>query len=163
MQFSIVVTIDAVPTHFVVGSCQTTPFASLASFVMSNHHSVLPTIRIGSQGLIVAYCQNLLNKRLPGSACWVDGIFGGETATKVRQFQGTRGIAVEGVVGPETWAALEAGPPAINLRPSILPATAEMTMDQYNAAMKSYNNDMNAWVGGGGSWPKPVPPKRPGI
>lgn len=36
----------------------------------------------------------------------VDGVFLGETLEAVRAFQRTRSIAVDGVVGPETWSAL---------------------------------------------------------
>jgi peptidoglycan hydrolase-like protein with peptidoglycan-binding domain len=88
-----------------------------------------PTIKIHSQGLNVAYCQNLLNSRIPvGKPLWVDGIFGQNTDARVRQFQRIKpNLAVDGVVGPETWAALEAGPPPIKKRPAkqiVVPATA---------------------------------------
>ena len=36
----------------------------------------------------------------------VDGIFGVVTEQAVRRFQGNQGIAVDGVVGPVTWARL---------------------------------------------------------
>ena len=78
----------------------------------------LPTIRKGSQGLSVAYCQNLLNSRLSAERpLWVDGIFGPKTDKKVRQFQRNKGLTADGIVGPLTWSALEAGPPPIKKRP----------------------------------------------
>lgn len=78
----------------------------------------LPTLRRGARGLFVAYCQNLINARLRGQpAMWVDGLFGTETDTGVRRFQRARQLAADGVVGPLTWAALEAGPPPIQRRP----------------------------------------------
>ena len=44
----------------------------------------LPTIRLGSRGSAVAYCQNLLNARLtPRPSLWVDGIFGAKTDGQV--------------------------------------------------------------------------------
>jgi peptidoglycan hydrolase-like protein with peptidoglycan-binding domain len=78
-----------------------------------------PTIRLGSGGLWVAYCQNLLNARLPQTpVLWVDGIFGPKTDARVRQYQAMRGLTVDGIVGPETWGSLEAGPPPIKKRPA---------------------------------------------
>ena len=77
-----------------------------------------PTLRRGSQGLYAAYCQNLLNARIIGMpALWVDGIFGIDTDTRVRRFQMMRQLVADGVVGPLTWSALEAGPPPIRRRP----------------------------------------------
>ncbi len=113
-----------------------------------------PTIRFGSSGLYVAYCQNLLNTRLSGNSCWVDGIFGSETDHKVRQFQNSKGLAAEGVVGPETWAALETGPPPIRCRPS-----TQVAAVPYEVALQEYNQKMNAWAHEGGPQPKqPVKP-----
>ncbi len=76
----------------------------------------LPVIRRGSTGSSVSYCQNLLNARIPVQPLWVDGIFGPLTDTRVRQFQASKGLVVDGIVGPMTWAALEAGPPPIKKR-----------------------------------------------
>lgn len=82
--------------------------------------NTLPTIKSGSRGPYVGYCQNLLNARLSGSGClWVDGIFGSKTDAAVRRFQMMRRLQVDGVVGTQTWAALEAGPPPIKKRPSV--------------------------------------------
>jgi len=72
------------------------------------------TIRQGSAGPRVAYCQNLLNARLTAQPClWVDGNFGPKTDNRVRQYQALNRLPVDGIVGPQTWAALEAGPPPI--------------------------------------------------
>ncbi|NCC26570.1 MAG: peptidoglycan-binding protein [Gammaproteobacteria bacterium] len=80
----------------------------------------LPTIKSGSRGPYVSYCQNLLNVRLHGQAClWVDGIFGPKTDAAVRHYQGFNRLERDGVVGPLTWGALEAGPPPIKKRPSV--------------------------------------------
>ncbi|MBE0656681.1 MAG: peptidoglycan-binding protein [Bryobacteraceae bacterium] len=88
----------------------------------------LPPIKNGSTGLAVAYCQNLLNARLPTQpVLWVDGIFGMKTESRVRQYQMLKRLQVDGVVGYETWTSLEAGPPKIMKRPSPaiqVPATA---------------------------------------
>lgn len=96
----------------------------------------MPTLNMGSTGLAVAYCQNLLNARgATQIPLWVDGMFGPKTLAAVRHFQLMRRIlnkemVVDGIVGPQTWGALEAGPPPIMKRPSSkqiqVPATAGM-------------------------------------
>ena len=45
----------------------------------------------------------------PGHALAVDGIFGPKTDAAVRGFQQALGIAVDGIVGPVTWRALVSG------------------------------------------------------
>ncbi|MCG7949259.1 MAG: peptidoglycan-binding protein [Candidatus Thiodiazotropha taylori] len=81
----------------------------------------------GTSGLAVAYVQNLLNARTPPPPLWVDGIFGPKTDSRVKQYQASRRLVVDGIVGPMTLASLEAGPPAIRKRPGaasiVVPAT----------------------------------------
>jgi peptidoglycan hydrolase-like protein with peptidoglycan-binding domain len=88
----------------------------------------LSTIRNGSVGLHVAYCQNLLNARLAVQpVLWFDGMCGPKTDGRVRQYQAMHFLQVDGVAGPQTWQALEAGPPQIKKRPAgaiQVPATA---------------------------------------
>ena len=45
----------------------------------------------------------------PGRGLAVDGIFGPRTAAAVRGFQQALGITVDGIVGPLTWRALVSG------------------------------------------------------
>lgn len=65
-------------------------------------------LRAGTRGLDVA----LLQKKLqaaginPGP---IDGIFGPKTQAAVRAYQASRGLTVDGVVGPQTWGALNRG------------------------------------------------------
>jgi len=55
----------------------------------------------------------------------VDGIWGRNTIAAVRQFQGQKGLKIDGVVGPNTTAALFAGATATQpTAPSTPPATA---------------------------------------
>ncbi|MFJ6391719.1 protein kinase [Streptomyces sp. NPDC091972] len=61
----------------------------------------------GDKGQRVVQVQCMLTKRgysVGGSG--VDGEFGRDTQAAVKQFQGARGLEVDGQVGPNTWAAL---------------------------------------------------------
>lgn len=72
----------------------------------------LPEIREGSTGPAVRTCQGLLVARyyrLGGTGAAADGIdgaFGPLTNAAVREAQGAAGIAVDGIVGPQTWPVL---------------------------------------------------------
>jgi peptidoglycan hydrolase-like protein with peptidoglycan-binding domain len=66
-----------------------------------------PTIRRGSTGNPVRRAQKRLT--LGGyDTNGVDGIFGADTEAAVRRFQGDRALTVDGVVGPRTWAEIDA-------------------------------------------------------
>jgi peptidoglycan hydrolase-like protein with peptidoglycan-binding domain len=70
----------------------------------------------GTSGLAVAYVQNLLNARMPPPPLWVDGRFDPKTESRVKQYQASRRLVVDGIVGPMTLTSLEAGPPSIRKR-----------------------------------------------
>jgi len=63
-----------------------------------------PLVRQGDQQHPVKTLQYLLRAR--GHTVTVDGIFGPKTDAAVRDFQKSKGLAVDGVVGPYTWQAL---------------------------------------------------------
>ena len=65
----------------------------------------LPTLRQGSQGESVRELQRLL--RTLGYELEIDGKFGPLTLRCVKSFQGSAGLARDGVVGVLTWAALQ--------------------------------------------------------
>ena len=65
-----------------------------------------PTLRKGSKGSDVYILQDRLNS-LGFNCGTVDGDFGPKTDAAVRAFQKAAGIGVDGIVGPQTWAALE--------------------------------------------------------
>ena len=70
----------------------------------------LPVLRKGSTGPAVVQLQELLPK-------WIDGDFGTTTESLVKEFQRSQGLAVDGVVGEQTWAALlDEEPPLFRCR-----------------------------------------------
>jgi peptidoglycan hydrolase-like protein with peptidoglycan-binding domain len=66
------------------------------------------TIKQGASGAAVKNLQTRL--RAHGYNVSVDGAFGPATASAVRSFQSSKGLTADGVVGPKTWAALNAAP-----------------------------------------------------
>ena len=64
------------------------------------------TLKRGARGAEVVALQKLLYAA--GQHIVADGDFGEITERAVRNFQGLRGLAVDGVAGPKTWAALDA-------------------------------------------------------
>ncbi|QSQ19981.1 peptidoglycan-binding protein [Pyxidicoccus parkwayensis] len=69
-----------------------------------------PILQQGSSGSAVVELQRLLTAAgfSPGAA---DGDFGAKTKAAVMDFQRARGLSVDGIVGPATWAALRAPAP----------------------------------------------------
>ena len=63
-----------------------------------------PVVRQGADGHPVRTLQDLL--RAGGKTVTVDGIFGPATAAAVRDVQRERHLAVDGIVGADTWSAL---------------------------------------------------------
>jgi hypothetical protein len=66
-----------------------------------------PTLMYGSQGSFVTTLQQGLNK-LPTALPRLveDGIYGGKTTSRVKEFQSSKGLVSDGVTGPLTWQAL---------------------------------------------------------
>jgi hypothetical protein len=63
-----------------------------------------PVKRRGDTGEAVRSIQYLLRAR--GYSLAVDGIFGSETEARVKSFQQSKGLTVDGIVGNQTWEAL---------------------------------------------------------
>ena len=67
-----------------------------------------PTIRKGSKGQDVTDCQNLLLKHGHALGKYgADGDFGSSTHNAVMQFQASRNLSADGIVGKNTWKQLE--------------------------------------------------------
>lgn len=76
-----------------------------------------PTLAFGACGPAVVVLQTALNKAMPSlPPLTPDGAFGPATRNRVIDFQRSRNLNPDGVVGPNTWAALAGaavgGPPA---------------------------------------------------
>lgn len=63
-----------------------------------------PTQSSGNRGSDVSAIQYLLQAQ--GQNVTADGVFGSTTDTAVRAFQTSKGLGVDGIVGPQTWGAL---------------------------------------------------------
>ncbi len=69
----------------------------------------MPTLQLGSKGLVVARLQNVLTNGAPGQ--WtttpgpIDEDFGPQTKAGVEAFQAWAAVPVDGVVGDRTWSA----------------------------------------------------------
>lgn len=74
---------------------------------MGNQNALLQTLKIGNSGGTVTKLQEELNKR--GYNLAVDGIFGENTLSAVKDFQKKQGIATDGIVGDITWGNLTNG------------------------------------------------------
>jgi peptidoglycan hydrolase-like protein with peptidoglycan-binding domain len=72
-----------------------------------------PTLRVGDKSPDgwVEYMQYLLKTALGNSSIKVDGAFGPATKKAVVEFQSTRKLMADGIVGNQTWAALREGAP----------------------------------------------------
>jgi hypothetical protein len=78
---------------------------------MATYHEVTgdhPELQEYTKGEWVLYAQQLLQKAgYEPQDHKIDGLFGPMTKEAVRDFQGAHHCKVDGIIGPETWAALE--------------------------------------------------------
>lgn len=95
-----------------------------------------PTIRKGSSGEDVKYCQELLMKLgYDLSPYNADGRFGNKTLEAVKSFQRDHSLNQDGVVGPLTWDALQNAKPGSKLYTAKIP---HLTEAQIKALKSSY-------------------------
>jgi len=69
-----------------------------------------PTISVGATGDAVKRLQRAL-RRIPDPSVSVDGNFTPQLQAKVKSIQSDNNLTVDGIVGPQTWAALPDGRP----------------------------------------------------
>jgi peptidoglycan hydrolase-like protein with peptidoglycan-binding domain len=75
-----------------------------------------PTIRLNDEGDAVRRAQRGVRRGLPDPGLAVDGIFGPATEAAVKAFQEGANLTADGIVGPQTWAALPDGGPMPTLQ-----------------------------------------------
>ena len=97
-------------------------------------------LRKGDRGPDVKRLQVLLNGMLkPGPQLTPDGVLGGRTHEAVVRFQGSRGLARDGIVGPGTWSALGQRP-APGPSPASPPSAGAPWMDIAVAELGGHEN-----------------------
>ena len=92
---------------------------------------VRPVLRNGSNGGAVKELQAKLNAHGASPALSVDGGFGPLTEAAVRAFQTAKGLLVDGVVGSQTWAALDKAPQAVTPPPAPTPAPEQPASEEF--------------------------------
>ncbi|GAB3586024.1 peptidoglycan-binding protein [Calidifontibacter terrae] len=93
--------------------------AATRSCTATTPASSRPVLRYADHGSCVTQAQTRL--RAYGASISADGSFGPATLSAVRSFQRSKGLAVDGVVGPITWSHLVTGstpPPSSTYRAS---------------------------------------------
>jgi len=89
-----------------------------------------PTLVEGDTGPAVQTLQTRLN--VWGAKLTVDADFGAATLAAVKAFQTEEKLTVDGVVGPQTWAALNANPPT---GPQPYPAPAKLAVSSVSLSV----------------------------
>ncbi|MDH6707386.1 peptidoglycan hydrolase-like protein with peptidoglycan-binding domain [Kitasatospora sp. MAA19] len=84
-------------------SASTPAVCSYYGFTSDNE----PQVSYGDSGAEIKALQCELNYSVRGAGLQVDGIFGDNTLSIVKKFQGCAGLQADGIVGPKTWAALD--------------------------------------------------------
>ena len=104
--------------------------------------TVKQTLRKGSKGDAVRELQTMLLKLgYDLGPCGIDGDFGKSTDAAVRSFQSDHRLAVDGIVGKNTWAELEKSMNVISVKP--IEVTYSVTiggldLTQAQALMRNY-------------------------
>jgi len=73
--------------------------------MIDGYHLGYPVTKIGSIGVYVLVAQDALTT-LKYDTGGLDGIFGNKTRNSVLGYQRSKGLAVDGIIGNNTWRAL---------------------------------------------------------
>lgn len=90
-----------------LGSLVSEPAAAATLRGDATEFASCPDLRLGSSGSCVKQLQRQLDMDHVGPYLTVDGRFGKKTAKAVKSFQQMRGLHDDGIVGPETFRALQ--------------------------------------------------------
>ena len=100
-----------------------------------------PTLKRGSKGAYVTLAQTeLINKGYSCGSQGADGDFGRNTEAAVKAFQQDHGLKVDGIIGAQTWEALDSADPAKYYTvtiPNLTNAQADALIKQYPKATKT--------------------------
>ena len=89
-----------------------------------------PTLRRGDKGPYVVECQtDLVKLGYDIGSCGIDGVYGKATMAAVSAFQKASKLTVDGICGPNTWAALDAALAAVQ-------GTKTESVKSYNVIIK---------------------------
>ena len=101
---------------------------------------VKPTLRKGDSGAYVTLAQTeLINKGYSCGSTGADGKFGKNTEAAVKRFQNDHGLKVDGIIGNDTWNALDGAEPAILYTvtvPNLTATQADALILQYPGSEK---------------------------
>ena len=97
---------------------------------------VRPTLRRGSKGEWVTLLQSMLvNRGYDVGAAGIDGDFGKATQAAVTKYQLDHCLVMDGIVGPATWASLDAASEKVKTYSFTVDG---LTLDQAKALLKQY-------------------------
>ena len=94
-----------------------------------------PTLSIGATGPDVRRLQRLLVEIKSLSFGQIDGSFGANTESAVKDFQAGNGLTVGGIVGPQTWSKLPADPDT----PTLSEGATGTAVSALQKGLKSYS------------------------
>ena len=120
---------QGLPVDGLVGPATRAAYLSAPALVERGTSPVThePALAMGDHGDAVAAWQSALNRWIEAAGAWldplvVDGIYGPATTSATEAFQRAQGVTVDGITGPETWAALISAPALVNVSPTTPPS-----------------------------------------